>query len=452
MIDTFIDFNSESTAIESGDLILSYKDLKHKALYYAEVMRKNGLKAGDRICLVTENALDFYTLLLSCFFSGFVVNPLSKDASEVYKNNILAIFKPKAMIGGIEELGKYKSEACVRQPVDVPVDSMALVTFTSGTTGQPKGVCHSLKNLLACSKAFNSHHKFNKKLVMYNIMPRYYMAGILNTFLCTLVCGGRVILGSTFSASNAGSFFIKMKERQANCTWMSPTMLLLAVKMTRSQEVSEWLNNEEVRFLIGTAPLPAQTKKLFKNKLSGKALESYGTSELLFISSIVDGEEELDSTGRPLKEVELEILEDGELKVETPWAMLGYLNSPEDAKETGDIGIIQDGYLKVTGRKKDIIIKGGENISPRYIEDISLKYKGIEDSCVVAVKHEFWGEVPYLYIIPNNSFNIKEMKEHLCNSLSKEMRPERIILVASFPRTVTGKIIKDDLLKDSLCS
>ncbi|MBV7298627.1 class I adenylate-forming enzyme family protein [Enterovibrio paralichthyis] len=438
----------ENIAIEYQGRAVSYPELSGLVFFYECELEKKGLVKGSRVCLNVADPLEYFVILLSCFSKGIVVCPLSDSYSEEYKSTILEIFKPSEIIEGGSAF-----------PVPIPLpdedwksgsidpDGLAMVTFTSGTTGVPKGVCHSLGNLLSCSKAFNAHNGLDSSTRMLHVMPKFYMAGILNTFLSPLVAGGSVVIADTFSAQNAHQLFKKFYETESNTVWLSPSMLMLSSKMTRDSKVIDWVGQIKAKLFIGTAPLPSGTKKFAEDKFSVELLESYGTSELLFISSAVSGEGHCDGVGRLLDGVELTVAEDGELIVHTPWAMMGYLNADGLGFNTGDTGFIEQQHLHISGRKKDIIIKGGQNISPRHVEEVALGFSGISEATVAAVPHSFWGEVPWLFVIPSPEFDIEKLKIWLNEKLSKDTQPEKIVVLDDFPRTVTGKVIKSELIE-----
>ncbi|WBA07887.1 class I adenylate-forming enzyme family protein [Salinivibrio kushneri] len=444
-IDKILKGDAQSVAIEINELKVSYGELKSKIALMEAFFEENGLTQGKRICLAVDDPLEYYTHLLACFAKGVVVCPLSETYSDNYSDRILSIFRPSAVLKNGQNLILKSWEEETLSP---ELGSTALVTFTSGTTGIPKGVCHSLDGLIRCCEAFNEHNDLNAKTKMMHVMPRFYMAGILNTFLSPLLAGGTVVISDTFSAQNASVLFKKYCSSKANSIWLSPSMLLLSSKMTRDKEAIAWLSNSNSKVFVGTAPLPSKSKEIFQQKFSCEVLESYGTSELLFISCAKAGEGHTEGVGKPIDGVNISFTDDEEVLVDSPWTMLGYINADGTGRYTGDIGKLDDGHLIITGRKKDLVIKGGQNISPRYIEESALSSDTIEEAAVVAEPHSFWGEVPILYILPNQSYAEKEFRDFLTSRLSKEQYPEKIYVVKSFPKTATGKIVKNAIVRE----
>lgn len=440
-----------SFAIIQGTQKITYLNFESQVMFYMNQLTKAGVSQGDKVALELEDKLEFFVILVSLFTLGAKVLPLSANYNECYKCTLLDIFNPDKVINNVGEFEEYIPEKKTNSFIYKDSSNNAqVITFTSGTTGTPKAVCHDLKSLLVCAEAFNKHNEIGCEVKMLHVMPCFYMAGILNTFLCPLIAGGCVILSTTFSASNAATIFKNFAKYRANAIWLSPSMLALSSKMTTDRDTIGWVSDCAAKIFIGTAPLMQNTKKEFEHKFAHEVLESYGTSEQLFISCAKVGEGHLDGVGRCLDLVNVTFSDSNEILIDSPWEMLGYLNADSECPATGDIGKSSSGVLSITGRKKDIIIKGGINISSRYIEDVSLKYAGIMDAAVVAKPHDFWGEVPILFLLSEHDLNIKSIKAWLGTLLPSEFLPEKIIVLKSFPTSVTGKVMKAKLIEKYL--
>lgn len=433
---------SDRIAVYNNGRSISYNALNNKVTEYANNLKSYHLNKGSVVAIQLSSPLEFYYNLLACFELEIIACPIQADLNHNYNETLLNIIQPTLVITDKKIIKtKYSPKN------NNFLTSTALITFTSGTTGQPKAVCHSLDNLISCSKAFISHHNLDGNINMLSAMPHHYMAGILNTFLCPLVAGGSVTLTDAFSAKNATDLFNVLINTKANCLWLSPSMLILATKLLRDQSSLDALEKKQPTIFIGTAPLPEAAKNAFLKKCKTYILESYGTSEQLFISSQTINECQGQNVGSLLPGVDVEFSHDKEILANVPWEALGYLNAHFSSKTTGDLGSSNLGKLNITGRRKDIIIKGGVNISPRLIEEAVMRQDKVIECAVIKSKHEFWGEVPIIFVIAEKGFCLDNLKNILEKEIPKEMVPEKFILTNSFPRTITGKVIKSELEK-----
>lgn len=269
-----------------------------------------------------------------------------------------------------------------------------LVTFTSGTSGITKGVEHTLDNLFFTALALDDKVHKNYGTFLH-VMPMTYMAGILNSLIYPFLAGVRIVITKRFSIISARCFWNTVIKYNVDLFWLSPSMLMMINQMDRKNDGENYCKNKELVFLIGTAPLTNELRKTFNNRYGVTVFASYGLSETLFIS--VETIESLrrskeNSVGELLPGVEYIINNDGEMYLKVPWMFLGYTN--ENTSEyfdgeyykSGDLALLDDGCLYITGRSKDLIIKGGMNISPALIEYVVLKNKDILECVVIGVK------------------------------------------------------------------
>lgn len=432
----------DKTAIYTDGQTISYSELNHKTLDYTNTLRFYQLDEGSVVAIQLSSPLEFYFYLLACLELGLTACPIQADSNKDYLDTLLNIAQPELLITDSEIINNKTSSQNNHFR-----NSAALITFTSGTTGEPKAVCHSLNNLVNCSKSFIKHHNLNSDINMLTVMPHHYMAGILNTFLCPLIAGGSVTIKDSFSAKNATDVFNSLINTKANCLWLSPSMLILATKLLRNKETINALEEKQPIIFIGTAPLPEAAKVAFLKKCKTYVLESYGTSEQLFISSQTIEECEGNNVGSLLPEVKVEFSNDKEILANVPWEAIGYLNTQFLSQSTGDLGVFNSDKLNIIGRKKDIIIKGGVNISPRFLEEAVMKQNKVIDCAVIKSKHDFWGEVPVVFMITEEGFCLDKLISNIEKTIPKEIAPEKFILTENFPRTITGKVIKGELEK-----
>jgi len=354
----------------------------------------------------------------------------------------------------------------------VDASDLFSITFTSGTTSVPKGVAHRIGSLLGNAKWIYERLDFGPDDRMLHVFNMAYMAGFLNTLLCPFMAGGSVVLSRAFDARSMLRFWEPAIEHRANALWLAPTMLSALLRFDRNPAGARYSREHVKTVCVGTAPLPLSTKHAFEERYGVTVLESYGLSELLLLTSnshrhpIAEG-----SVGRPFEGAEirianeggeaLELGEDGEILVRTPQAMAGYIDAekremiplePEQWFPTGDIGhLSESGDLFITGRKKDLIIRGGMNVSPRRIEDVLLAHPAVAEVAVVGVPHEFYGEevVAALRLEEGQSVEAlrASLESHCKAHLSAVSMPNRFVQVDELPTSVTGKVQKGRLAK-----
>lgn len=314
---------------------------------------------------------------------------------------------------------------------------MIEITFeTSGTTGQPTKVTHTLEAMSANAEAFNEAVGLNASTVMYHCLPRTHMSGYLNTWLCPTLAGGKVVFGPTFSAQTAAGFWSSVWGCGASAVWITPTIAATLLRMNRRDaDTSKFYASKLRHVFCGTAPLPRNIRQRWLETFGIPLQESYGTSELMLVS--VQGYEEAEAgehnVGALLPGIEVSG-NPGELVVASPYSRHG--------ERTGDIGEYKDGRLTITGRIKDLIIRGGFNVSPVRVEEALRKIPGVHDAAVIGQPDEFWGEKIIAFVEGGEATTFAESFRR---SLPKSHWPDVIEIVDKLPRNEMGKVKKAEL-------
>ena len=321
---------------------------------------------------------------------------------------------------------------------------MIRLTFeTSGTTGEPKGITHSLDAMIANAEAFNKAVGLNSSTVMYHCLPKTHMSGFLNTILCPTIAGGTVVFGPTFSAKTAAGFWASLLDNEANTVWITPTIAATLLRMERcGPGVTHKYGVRLEHVFCGTAPLPRKIREQWFDTYNVPLQESYGTSELMLVS--VQGYEEAEAgehnVGSLLPGIEVSG-NPGELVVSSLYSKQG--------AHTGDIGEYKDGSLTITGRIKDLIIRGGFNVSPVRVEEALRKIDGVSDAAVVGQPDEFWGEKIIAFLEGGHEVMAVGIATNFAGSyqqnLPKSHWPDVIHIVDKLPRNEMGKVIKGEL-------
>jgi long-chain acyl-CoA synthetase len=466
--------NSARTLLwdEINERSYTYQEVLDRAVLLAWRLSELGAKSGDKIGLCLPNGANFLISYISCLAADFTAVPVNiltgaRDREFVVNNAGFKILidseSTKHFVPERSELIRltltedcFSATASFMEPFSqLEDDSVISIHFTSGTTGLPKGVCHFAKGLIENASDFNAVHGASSDSNFLHVMPMGYMAGYLNTFICPLMAEGSVTIAPMFDAASLLRFWEPVLKREANVFWLSPTMLASLAKLSRDERGLKYCKGRRPQIFVGTAPLAQATRKAFEDRFQLKVFESYGLSELLLISAQDESDQDR-SVGRPLPRVELTLAEDGEIMVRTPYLAAGYLDTANGNPEllprdylfpTGDIGELSDERsITITGRKKDLIIKGGVNISPRAVEETILLYPGVKQVAVLGIPHEFYGEDVVAALMLDDDLELASilsgLKEFCRGRLSASELPSRFVQLEQFPATSTGKIQK----------
>jgi acyl-CoA synthetase (AMP-forming)/AMP-acid ligase II len=459
-----------------------------------ERLRDAGLQRGDRVGLLLHNSPEFAACYFACLAGGFVAVPLNpawtaRDilyAAEAAEIDLLALEGATQALAPPELLQRVTRVLEIGSSVgagakswslaelssappdfgDLRSDDLFVITFTSGTTSRPKGVCHAVGSMFGAAAAFNEVNEFGPHTRLYHVINMAYMAGILNTILCPFLAGGAIAVDSAFGAPVAVRFWQAPRRWNLNTLWLAPSMLAMLLKLDRDPAASEFCRERLLHACVGTAPLPQKLRHEFESRYGVRLLESYGLSETLFVAANTPRRATISgSVGRALPGVEIRVRSsdaagpEGELEVRSPFQMSGYLDpethhvvaaAPAEWFPTGDLGCVaKDGQVFITGRQKDLIIRGGVNVSPRGVEEALLLHDSIEEAAVIGVPHEFYGEEILAVVKLRTGFRLDQVRPgllELCRqSVGKAASPSQFEAVSELPRTSTGKVKKSDL-------
>ncbi len=333
----------------------------------------------------------------------------------------------------------------------VAADSPALLIYTSGTTGKPKGVLHSHRSLLFGGANVAVAHRLSAADRALCVLPLYHINGQCVTVFAPLISGGSVVVPHRFSARN-----FWRQTRDNKCTWFSAVPTILSRLL--HGEVPRWRSRPRFGRSASSA-LPPETHRKFEEKFAVPLVETMGLTETAAQILSNPPPPQKGKYGSPGVAVGNEVRisdadggaaapgAEGEIAVRGENLMLGYLR--EDAPfadgwfMTGDLGRMDsDGYVFVTGRKKELIIKGGENIAPREIDDALYTAAGVVEAAAFAVPCEIYGQRPAAAVVVSES-GVRDEREliAICRKIVGEFKaPERIYFMDSLPKGPSGKI------------
>ncbi|EPX7453608.1 medium-chain fatty-acid--CoA ligase [Escherichia coli] len=483
----------------------TYSALDHAASCLANWMLAKGIESGDRIAFQLPGWCEFTVIYLACLKIGAVSVPLLpswREAELVWvlnKCQAKMFFAPTLFkqtrpvdlilplqnqlpqlqqIVGVDKLAPATSSLSLSQiiadntslttAITTHGDELAAVLFTSGTEGLPKGVMLTHNNILASERAYCVRLNLTWQDVFMMPAPLGHATGFLHGVTAPFLIGARSVLLDIFTPDAC----LALLEQQ-RCTCMlgaTPFVYdLLNVLEKQPADLSA------LRFfLCGGTTIPKKVARECQ-QLGIKLLSVYGSTESS-PHAVVNLDDPLSrfmhTDGYAAAGVEIKVVDDarktlppgceGEEASHGPNVFMGYFDEPELTARaldeegwyySGDLCRMDEaGYIKITGRKKDIIVRGGENISSREVEDILLQHPKIHDACVVAMPDERLGERSCAYVVlkaPHHSLSLEEVVAFFSRKrVAKYKYPEHIVVIEKLPRTASGKIQKFLLRKD----
>ncbi|MBV8599926.1 MAG: AMP-binding protein [Candidatus Eremiobacteraeota bacterium] len=342
-------------------------------------------------------------------------------------------------------------------------DDLCRVAFTSGTTGDPKAVQHTYNTTLSACYICNRNQLFDAGGATLIFLPVGLNWGLM-LVLEAILAGGKAVLMERFEAGDA----MRLIEREKITHFASAPAGVIA--LLDHPDLGKYDLSSLKAYVVGGASCPIEVIRRAQRDIPGRLVEMYGMLETGSQAQTLlgdDPERVVGLVGRPVPEVPLRILDENERDVPAgtsgeianvgPSVTPGYYNNPSANEraftkdgwfKTGDLGVLDaDGFLKIVGRKKEMIIRGGANIYPREIEEVLFRHPAVADCAVVGLPHPRTGEqvVACVVLRPGASFTFEDMTAFLAPQIAKYKVPERLELIEALPRTPTGKVQKGRL-------
>jgi malonyl-CoA/methylmalonyl-CoA synthetase len=308
-------------------------------------------------------------------------------------------------------------------------------------------------NLLAGSESVGLAWRWTAEDRLVLALPLFHSHGLCVGLHGTLLAGASAVLLPRFSVD---AVLDAATEHSASLFFGVPTMYQ---RLARSDRVDELAR---LRLCVsGSAPLPAELHRAFSDRTRQQVLERYGMTETLMnVSNPYDGERRAGSVGLPLPGVELRLADEGEIQVRGPNVFGGYWERPEATAEsfvdgwfcTGDLGSFDpDGYLRILGRSKEMIISGGLNVYPREVEDVLLSHPDVAEVAVVGTPSDEWGELVTAFVVSSAAHPAADpLLAFAADRLAPFKRPRRVEFVDARPRNAVGKVLKRKLTRSDV--
>lgn len=467
---------------------MTYKELDCEVTKLAKGLIKSGVHSGDRVAVAIINSVEYVVAFFAIARTGAVIVPLNPSFSKTESSYIVQQTNAKVLICSEE---RYYSE--LRQEIESlemlisvgfrgenylyyddlldgnglddihvePIDHLFTIMFTSGTTGRPKGAMLTHGNVLFSASSASKIMKCTEEDVFLIPNPLFHIMGV--TFLLRAIfCGGKLVVMRKYSVGNA----LKLIESERVTIHPGvPTMFILELNSTNfdKYDLSSLRTGE-----MAAAPCPVEVVKRIRSEMNCNILIAYGSTEtsatLTLTGFDADDQVRAETIGRPLPGVEIKVVDEnrqecgvdevGELACRGPGVTKGYYNSPIETAQaidqagwfyTGDMVTVDaNGYVRIVGRKKEMIIRGGYNIYPRELEEKLHQHPAISEAAVIGLPDKIFGEMTCACVVLREGKTVSEeellvfMKEHFV----KYKIPDKFLILNSLPVTASGKISK----------
>lgn len=461
----------DALALTAGDDALTYRDLDERVEECVAWLIERGVEAGDRVVIVGHNSIVWVVHYLSVLAMNAVIAPANNrlnptqfaDQVELLgaalvladeEHQALLEGLPSRLVGRLDDLNKATPGAHHEAPLE---DSPALISFTSGTTGRPKGATLSQAALAEASWAFVrvlGTHRDDSTLV---VVPMFHNTGFIDQFGHMLLVGGRTDLLRRFKTAAAIS---ALSERPVTYLAVVPSIIRLLMLADGSAQAFASIRT----LLYGGSPMPAPwIDELLANWPQMQLFHGYGLTEYGSAISFLPPQYARDngeSVGFAVPGTTIRIVDEdfndvapgsvGELWCNGPTKMSGYWRQPELTGtkihqgwlRTGDLARFDNGFYYIEGRVDDVINRGGEKILPAHVEGLLSSFDAVAQSCVFAIpdsilQNRVWAAVEER---PGAQLDEAEVREALMDRLPDYAVPDRIIVMNPMPRTASGKI------------
>jgi acyl-CoA synthetase (AMP-forming)/AMP-acid ligase II len=472
-------------AIVFDGTVRTHAQLHERATRLATVLADAGVGPGDRVALLLHNGTEFPESLLACHELGAVAVPLNfrlsadeiayilEDSGAVILIAAEGLAAPR--FGGrlVLETGDAYEAAIARsdphvEPAALVESDAALMCYTSGTTGRPKGAVLTHANLVASTLSWIHEMRAGEDDVWLSGQPMFHIGGI-NGLLPFLALGATSIVTPT-TGFDADAALERIERHRVSMCIFVPTQWEV---LCRSERVAR-LDRGRLRVAMwGASPAPRATLELMAATFpQADIVSAYGQTEMAGATTLLKGADatrKMGSVGKPMLGMELRLVDDdlddvpvgavGEVVYRGPTVMAGYHGAAEATADafaggwfhSGDLATRdEEGYLWLVDRKKDLIVSGGENVYPAEVERVLREHPSVVDAAVVGVPHPRWVETPLAFVVAAAPVDEATLIAHCRERLASFKKPSAVRFVDKLPRNAAGKVLKRDLRDEAL--
>lgn len=493
----------ELRARESPDKTFLFSEADGRQFTYAEfdgavdatarLLSSQGISKGGVVSLLMPNCAEYIIAYFACWKLGALAGPVNSLLKEHETAFVMNNSEAKAVLVSSEFLERierirgalphlksvirFDNEAEATSAFagistrnlslsDIDRDDAAIIIYTSGTTGKPKGCLLTHGNVIANARQISQWLNFTQRDRLLTIMPLFHMNAVSVTTMSALSAGGSTVISPKFSASK----FWKLISDYEITSFGSVATMLSMLLSTYPDGVLEGLKTSQLRFaMCGSAPVPAEVIKKFEETFNCPVVEGYGLSESTCRSTFNPPDERRrpGSCGLPIGN-EMKVFDDddndvpdgelGEIVLRGENILKGYYKNPEATANafrngwfhTGDIGYRDpEGFFYIVDRKSDMIIRGGENIYPREIDEVLYQHPAVAAAATIGIHDVLYGEEVAAFVVLKDGLKVseEELVSYCTARLADYKCPKFIRIVQDIPKGPTGKLLKRELAK-----
>jgi fatty-acyl-CoA synthase len=482
-------------ALIFGSQQRTHAELDDRAARLATVLESHGVGAGDRVALLLHNGFEFVESMLACHKLGACAVPVNFRLTLEEMQFILRDAGAVGLIAGeqLDEIGAslatmvasvrlhlsvgaarsgaldyddvVSAASPLQEPANLREEDLALLCYTSGTTGRPKGAMLSHRSLVASTLSWIHEMRAGEQDVWLSGQPLFHIGGI-NGLLPFLVLGATCIITPTTGFDPSIALALLESHGVTMCIFV-PTQWDAICAHPRVPELD--VGRLRVAMWSASPASLATLERMGKTFPEADIVSAYGQTEMAGATTLLKGPDatrKMGSVGKPMLGIELRLVDEqlrnvpvdavGEVVYRGPTVMSGYWHNERATDEafdggwfhSGDLAIRDhEGYLRLVDRKKDLIISGGENIYPAEVERALLEHPAVAEAAVVGVPHPSWVETPLALIVPAEGEppDEEELIAHVRVRLASYKKPSAVLVVDSLPRNAAGKVLKREL-------
>jgi len=491
----------EQRAVENAEKTFLFSEADRRDWTYAafnksvnraaNMLRENGIGKGDVVSLLLPNSAEYIIAYFACWKIGAIAGPVNSLLKAEEIEFVVGNSEAKLLIVHSEfqpivkninlkkirfddEAETTKNRSGDLEKVSIKTDDEAIIIYTSGTTGKPKGCLLTHGNLIANARQISEWLGFNEQDRLLTTMPLFHMNAVSVTTMTALYAAASTVVSPKFSASKFWQIIADYKITSFGSVATMLSMLLQKAEEEKrrkgEEEKESTTDNGRLRFaMCGSAPVPVEVLRKFEETFGCLVIEGYGLSESTCRSTYnpPNTNRKPGSCGKPIGN-EMKIFDEndeevadetlGEIVLRGANIFKGYFKNEAATEKafangwfhTGDIGWRDaDGFFYIADRKSDMIIRGGENIYPREIDELLYAHPAVGAAAVIGVPDELYGEeVAAFVILKTGETASEEDLINFCRAHLADFKcPKRVYFVADIPKGATGKLLKRELAR-----